>query len=232
MRLLKNSFYALIPARGGSKGIVGKNLHPIIGRPLISYTIEAAKESKYISQIYTSSDSDEILKLSMDSGVNTLRRPHELSSDHASSVDVVYHFLDHLLKINTCPKSYIVFLQPTSPLRSCWHIDNAIELMLEKGADSLVSVCELTKSPYKSFKIGSDGRLESLFDQRMSNFRRQDLDLTYTPNGAIYIFSIQKFLDEGGFPSNGGVPFVMNEMDSLDIDTMDDIFRLERYLNP
>lgn len=222
---------ALIPARAGSKGIIGKNIRKILGKPLIEFTVQAAKTSKYIDEVYISSDSEEILKLGRSLDCRVLKRPDVFADDKASAIDVVKHFIEILNRFNSLYlDELIVYLQPTSPLRTALHIDQAIELMLSRHSSALVSVVELEKSPYKSFKIDGNGKLLSLFDEKLSNARRQDLPVCYVPNGAIYVFSKLDFIKHGGFPSNGSIPYIMSEIDSLDIDVEADILKLEERL--
>lgn len=214
-------FVALIPARGGSKGIPRKNLAKLNGRPLIAYTIEAARASSHIASVYVSSDDDEILSVAADMGCHALRRPNEFATDEATANDVVRHFIDQILPSQE--KAWIVYLQPTSPLRTAGHIDAAIQAITGADETSLVSVRELDVSPFKSFVLDENGRLKSLFDEKLSNMSRQQLPVAYVPNGAIYIFSKDEFLTRGGFPSNGGLPFVMSESESVDIDDLNDM---------
>lgn len=230
MSVNKRPVIGLIPARGGSKGVVRKNLRMIAGKPLIAFTIEAALKSRYIDYVYLSSDDDEILLSGKAMGVNLILRPVEFASDTATANEVVIHFFKEIPEKLIEQDPYIVYMQPTSPLRSAQHIDLALEQMEEQHAHTLVSVVEMAKSPFKSFSLDAKGRLQSIFDEKMSNARRQDLPKTYMPNGAIYIFRMSDFLDRAGFPSNGSVPFVMSEEDSIDIDTEEDIRYLEYVL--
>lgn len=226
----KHPVIALIPAREGSKGVVRKNMRTIAGTPLIAFTIQAALNSRFVDQVYLSSDSDEILAFGKNSGVRLIHRPSEFASDTASAIDVVKHFLGEIPSQLVEENPYILYLQPTSPLRSAKHIDMAMQQMMDQSAHTLVSVVEMAKSPYKSFLIDIDGRLQSIFDEKMSNACRQELPKAYIPNGAIYVFRVSDFLERNGFPSNGGIPFVMSEADSLDIDTEEDIEYLVRVL--
>jgi CMP-N,N'-diacetyllegionaminic acid synthase len=221
---------ALIPARGGSKGVIRKNLRKVSGRVLMDFTLEAAKLSRHVDAVYVSSEDEEILNFARASDVEVICRPAEYASDTASAVEVVTHFINELPSKLRQQDPYIVYLQPTSPLRTSKHIDDALESMVLLNNDKLVSVTGLEASPFKSFKINQDGNLESLFDEEMSNARRQDLPTTYIPNGAIYVFRIFDFIEKGGFPSNGSIPFIMSKNESLDIDTEADIERLEQIL--
>ena len=217
----------LIPARGGSKGIERKNIKNILNKPLLVHTVEAALESQYVDFTYLSSDDDEILSCAEAIGAKPILRPSEFATDSASAVDVVLHFFKEIPKQLIEQDPYIIYLQPTSPLRTSLHIDLAFEKMETLAAHSLISVMEMTKSPYKSFSINVDGRMQSIFNEKFSNARRQDLPKTYLPNGAIYIFRKSDFLNNEGFPSNGSVPFLMSQADSIDIDTEEDIRYLE-----
>lgn len=216
-------FIALIPARGGSKGVARKNLRPIGGKPLIAHTIAAAKSSTYVNEVYVSSDDTEILSLSKQLQCQTITRPAIYAGDEATAVDVVLHFLQQALPDLANENPFIVYLQPTSPLRTAAHLDAAVAMMLAADKRSLTSVVELERSPFKSFTIGADGTLNSLFDEKLSNLGRQSFPKAYAANGAIYIFDCATFLGRQGFPTNGGVPFFMSDADSVDIDTEDDI---------
>jgi CMP-N-acetylneuraminic acid synthetase len=202
----------------------------IAGQPLIAYTIQAAARAVRVDRIYLSSDDEAILSFGRNSGVEAICRPEEYASDSATAMDVVRHFLSVLPDEISRTDPYILYLQPTSPLRTAEHIDQALAEMETKKAHALISVIELAKSPFKSFQIDTHGNLQSLFDERLSNVRRQDLPKAYIPNGAIYVFRLSEFLVRDGFPSNGSLPFVMSDEESVDIDTEDDIRVLERYL--
>lgn len=220
--------FALVPARGGSKGIPRKNLRVVGGKPLVQHTLQAALSAKVVDRVFLSSDDEEILALGASIGVTPVRRPVEFASDTAPATDVVKHFLRTLGDEQLADDPYLVYLQPTSPLRTAAHIDEAFELMRRSGGHTLISVVELEKSPYKTFSIDAQGRMQSLFDERLSNARRQDLPATYLPNGAIYVFRVSDFTSRDGFPSNGSVPYIMTATSSVDVDVEQDIARLER----
>lgn len=230
MALEGRKVIALVPARIGSKGIPKKNLALLGGRPLMYYTVRAATGSKFIDCAFVSSDDSQILELAEALGAQSLRRPGELAGDHATAAQVVNHYIEAVHDKKPEGDPLLVYLQPTSPFRSSAHIDEALIGMLTAGASSLVSVEGLVKSPYKSFKLDSHGRLEALFDERLTNFRRQDLPRCYIPNGAIYVFGLSEFRKKGGFPSNGSWPYVMEKADSVDIDTQTDLELAEKLL--
>lgn len=230
MVLNTNPVIGLIPARGGSKGVPRKNMRVIAGKPLIDFSILAAQQSHYIDSVYVSSDDQAILRHAQTIGATGIVRPDEFASDTASAIEVVNHFIGMLPNALLQEDPYIVYLQPTSPFRTTRHIDEALEQMLAAKARSLVSVTEMEKSPFKMFTLDAKGCLQSLFDEKLSNARRQDLPAVFAPNGAIYVFRVSEFKARGGFPSNGSLPFIMNQEDSLDIDTEDDIRRAEKIL--
>ncbi len=227
---MKHLVIGLIPARGGSKGVPGKNMRRIAGRPLIDFSILAALQSKHINGVYVSSDDPAILRHSQAMGAIGIVRPDEFATDTASAVGVVEHFVGTLSNILIKEDPYIVYLQPTSPIRTARHIDDALEQMWAASAQSLISVSKSESSPFKMFTLNAKGRLYSLFDEKLSNSRRQDLPDVFSPNGAIYVFRVSEFKARGGFPSNGSLPFVMRSNDSLDIDTEDDIYSAEIIL--
>jgi CMP-N,N'-diacetyllegionaminic acid synthase len=230
MALNRTPVIGLIPARGGSKGVPGKNIRKVAGIPLIDFSILAARQSSHIDSVYVSSDDPVILRHAQNVGAIGIVRPDEFATDTASAVGVVEHFIGTLQNTLLQDDPYIVYLQPTSPFRTARHIDHALEQMHNANMHSLISVSNTDKSPFKMFTVDAKGRLQSLFDEKLSNARRQDLPAVFAPNGAIYAFRVSEFRARGGFPSNGSMPFVMNAHDSLDIDTEDDIRRAEMIL--
>lgn len=218
----KNKFHAIIPARKGSKGIKNKNMHDFLGKPLIQHTISAAKESKLLDTITVSTNDQNILDYASKFSIELLKRPDHICQDDSKSDLIIKHFLEFSAINNISKDDYIVFLQPTSPLRSSDSIDQAIRLTNKKKCSSLIGVVESSKTPFKSFLI-KNGRLKSLFDESLLNSPRQDMPKTYHPNGAIYIFQIQIFDDLKTFPNNGSFPFIMSEYESVDIDRMEDL---------
>ena len=143
---MKNKIIAIIPARGGSKGISRKNIKSLAGKPLIAYSIEAALKSKYINSVVVSTEDEEIAKISEKCGAEVIERPEELAKDEKPTIDVIFQVLEILRMKNHTP-DIVVLLQPTSPLRDTEDIDNAIELFLNGGCESVVSVCEVEHPP-------------------------------------------------------------------------------------
>ena len=213
---------ALIPARGGSKGIPRKNLAMLAGRPLVAHTIEAAMQAASISTTYLSSDDEDILEIGRRAGCQTLRRPAEWAGDSSQATDVVSHLISSALA-GVDDDAAIIYLQPTSPMRTARHIDEAVALMQASRNRAVVSVTELEKSPYKSFVLDESGELQSLFEESLSNANRQALPRSFIPNGAIYGFTLGSFRKRRAFPSNGSLPYIMDRQASLDIDTLHDL---------
>jgi CMP-N,N'-diacetyllegionaminic acid synthase len=222
---------AIIPARGGSKGIPHKNTALLNGRPLIDYTIQAALGSRNIGGTYVTSDSDPILEVARRSGTEVIKRPDELSTDTARSESAVKHAVSHMRSVKNIDPQIIVLLQPTSPLRNSEDIDLAFEAFFRSGADALISGAEPKIHPLKQMIIAQDGTLKTLTEDRTTPSRaRQLLPRAFQPNGAIYIIETEAFLRTGLFITDNTIPYFMDESKSIDIDTPDDLDKAERYL--
>ena len=208
------TFLAIIPARGGSKRLPRKNVLDLCGKPLIAWSIEAGLKSKYIDKLVVTSDDEEILDISKKFGANIIKRPDELSSDTATSFDAIKHTIDNIEKYD-----FIVLLQATSPLRYVKHLDEAIELLDEKNADAVVSVCEMDHSPLWSNTLDESLSMEGFLRGEVLNKRSQDLEKYYRLNGAIYICKTEKLLEEKSFfLKNNIFAYVMDKKSSVDID--------------
>lgn len=219
---------ALITARGGSKGIPKKNITKLCGKPLIHWTVESALKSKYIDKIFLSTDSDEIINSVKKFPVEIpFKRPKNLSSDKATSTDVILHFLDWVKK-NGDEYDTLLLLQPTSPFRKSEHIDNSIKKFIGAKALSLISVTENIKSPYLSRKINSKGYIENLFNVK-SEKRRQDIPVTYYINGAIYLMDVKDFQKYKTFQTPKTLSYIMPYYSSIDIDEPMDLKIAELY---
>lgn len=218
---------ALIPARAGSKSIKNKNWVSLKGKPLISYTIEAAVRSSYIQKIIVSSNASEIASICEQyPSIVYHQRTEALSQDYSLTFDAIE---DVIKSFNLNGEDIIILLQPTSPFRTYEHIDKACELFFRAGVESLISVNPMGVSPYKAFKKMDNGLLEPLFTEVFAYMPRQLLPETFAPNGAIYIFSVESALKYGQIPSRGIFPYVMDEKASLDIDVPSDLDRAEIY---
>ena len=179
----------IIPARGNSKGIHKKNIINFSGMPLISYSIKQAARSKYISKIYVSSDSQEILNISSEYGAEQIKRPENISGDYASSETALLHAIQDK-KIDK--NDIVVFLQATSPLRNFVDIDNAIEKLISTKSDSVFSACKI-----EDFFVWErkDSKLKSINYDHNNRKRRQDIPKQFVENGSIYVFKVSTFLN-------------------------------------
>ncbi len=210
----EKSFLAIIPARGGSKRVPRKNVLDLCGKPLIAWSIESGLNSKCIDKVIVSSDDDEILKLSEKFGAETIKRPDDLASDTATTFDAIKHTIDNLEKYD-----YVVLLQPTSPLRNAYHINEAIELLEAKNADAVVSICEMDHSPLWSNTLPEDNSMSNFLRDEILNKRSQDLDTYYRLNGAIYICETNKLLENKSFFLKDNIfAYKMDRKSSIDID--------------
>ncbi|MFJ8457767.1 cytidylyltransferase domain-containing protein [Lysinibacillus xylanilyticus] len=211
---MKPKVLAIIPARGGSKGVPRKNIRELAGKPLIAWTIDEAKKSKYITRLILSSEDSEIIEVAKQYGCEVpFVRPMELAQDATPGIDPVLH------AIQQCPDfDYVVLLQPTSPLRNVEDIDGCIELAIEQHANFCVSVTESEKSPYWMYTI-KNGHLDPLINQDKIAIRRQDLPKSYVLNGAVYVAKVNALVQEKSFLNRNTKPFIMPTMRSFDIDT-------------
>jgi CMP-N,N'-diacetyllegionaminic acid synthase len=222
---------SIITARGGSKGIPRKNIALVGGRPLIDYTIKASLGSHYITDTYVTSDSDEILAVAGKSGARPIKRPAELATDTASSELAIMHAVNQIqAQTGRCPEVFIL-LQPTSPLRDSQDIDKAFETFFEAGADALISGIEPQVNPLKQMIVSEDGSLKTLTDDPTVPFKaRQLLPRAFQPNGAIYIIKTELFIKTELLIGDRTVPFYMDEIKSIDIDTEADIEEVQKII--
>lgn len=206
---------AVIPARGGSKGVPRKNLRVVAGRPLIAWTIEAAQGSRYIDCLIVSSDDPTIIEAARREGCEApFVRPAELARDETPGIDPVLHALRELPGFD-----YVVLLQPTSPLRSAQDIDGCIDRCVAGGVDACVSVSEPDKSPYWMYTFAPDARLVPLLGTAGVGHRRQDLPPVYALNGAVYVARCDTLAKSRSFIGDNTIGYVMPEERALDIDT-------------
>ena len=220
------SILAVILARGGSKRLPNKNLLEINGKPLISWTIEAGMKSSYIDDVVVSSDSEKILKVSNEYGANVIKRPKSLASDFSTS----YESIEHTILNYKGDFNYIILLQPTSPLRNAEHIDGAIDLLIKKDGDAVISINELDYSPQLCGELPSSLSLENFIDEKYNEVRSQDISKFYKVNGAIYLCKKHKLLDEKTFYLSEKIfGYIMPSNVSIDIDNQLD-FDLCQFL--
>ena len=218
---------AIVPARGGSKGIPGKNMVDLNGKPLMQYTFDAAKESKYIDRILLSTDDEKFAEFGRSQGIEVEMRPEELATDTAVMKDVINYHLDRLAEKGYTPDIFIL-LQPTSPLRTVQHIDDALKLLIEdETADAIVSVMDMPHQylPMKIMKMDDSGALKFYQEDGEKYTIRQALPHLYARNGAaIYAVYTDVYRKTGSLYGTRCLPYVMEEEDSVDIDKPFDLF--------
>ncbi len=213
---------AIIPARGGSKGLPGKNIRILNGKPLIAYTIEEALLSRNIGRTIVSTDDEEIAETGRRFGAEVpFLRPAELSSDFSPAIDTVIYTINRLKEDEGYTPDYVCLLQCTTPLKTAFHIDSAIEQLTVSGLDGIVSVCEASSHPYWMQVFNGD-RLEYFMKQEKNILRRQDLPAVYMFNGAIWVVRTSSILEEKSLIVEKQTGYIMNAEDSVDIDTIMD----------
>lgn len=228
------SLLALIPARGGSKGLPNKNILDCAGKPLIEWTITAAKNGNYIDDVLVSTDSEAIAAVAKRAGASVpFLRPNQLATDDSSMLEVAKHAWENHLNAKGEHFDYVVLLQPTSPLRTSDHINDAIEFYFsnrQSDNDTLVSVYQidqkygwLMQSPNESEYI------KFCLEVCTKNPQRQQLKPYYLPNGAIFI--VRGSESGNGFYRGKTIPFIMKASDSIDIDSSNDLKHAETILH-
>ena len=219
-------FIAIVPARGGSKGLPRKNVRPLMGEPLIAHTIRQSLRSELISRTFVSTDSDEIASIAVQHGAEVIWRPSDISGDEATSEQALNHALDELERRESYVPELVAFLQCTSPIRREHDIDRAIETLIDSSSDSLLSVCRFHRFIWR---IKQEAPVSQNYDFR-SRQLRQDLSPEFMENGAIYVFKPWVLRE---FDNRLGGKIQLYEMDyfsSFEIDTMEDFILCEAIL--
>lgn len=215
---------AIIPARGGSKGIPRKNIKRLGDQPLIAYTINAAINSRLIDKVVVSTDDEEIAEITKKYGAEVpFMRPSELAGDHSKAQDVYLHAVEFMRDHYGNAIEKFVVLLPTVPFRTGEHIDSAIELFKKSKAETLISIKKMETPVTWLLKTEERGRITNAgFDAENASGNRQENRSYYVPNGAIYILDYELLKTQGTYYSDNTVGFLMSERDSIDIDTIDD----------
>lgn len=214
---------ALIPARGGSKGIPRKNIRPIAGKPLIAWTIEAALAAQGVGRVVVSTEDEEIAAIARKWGAEVpFLRPDSLATDDAPGIAPVIHAIEALPGHDD-----LILLQPTSPLRGSEHIAELLAFAAEREATSVVSVCEAGKHPAWMYGMDDEGRLHPLMANDAA--RRQDLPAAYALNGAIYWIRTRELMRTRALVGPDTIGFPMDAESSADIDTPLD-WRIAEFL--
>jgi len=222
---------AIIPARGGSKGLPRKNIKPLLGKPLIAWTIEQAKNSKYIDMVVVSTEDKEIAEISKKYGAEVIERPEELARDDSPTFDAIIHVLDYFQNKKEL-FDIVVILEPTSPLRKDNDIDNAIKLFIKNidKADSLISVGEVhLENPYIMKKI-EDGYVKPFIKSEQSIYQRQQLPKVYFPYGVIYLSKIEEFKKYKTVYQERTIPYFIERWQNYEIDDLYDFIAIESIL--
>ncbi|MEG1254894.1 acylneuraminate cytidylyltransferase family protein [Clostridium sp.] len=216
---MENEILAIIPARGGSKGVPRKNIKKLEGKPLIGYTIEAAKNCSSVSRVIVSTEDNEIAEVSKQFGAEIpYLRPSELSGDNSPTIDCILHVINYLKENEDYKPDYVLLLQCTSPLRNSTHVEETIEKLLNSNYDSIVSVCEAEVNPYWANVFQGD-KLKYFIEEGKIITRRQDLPDVYRMNGAIYLIKTDVLIKERTFEPENLMGYIMDSYSSVDIDT-------------
>ncbi|RNB53840.1 acylneuraminate cytidylyltransferase family protein [Brevibacillus gelatini] len=221
------SVLAIIPARGGSKGVPRKNIRDLAGKPLIAWTIEEAIKSKYIDRLIVSTDDEEIADVARQWGCEVpFIRPSELAKDETPGIDPVLHAISKLPGYD-----YIVNLQPTSPLRNVGDIEKCLEQCVKQNANSCVSVTITDKPPYWMYHLSNECELKPVIGGNERVLRRQDAPDIYMLNGAIYVAKTEWLINTKSFLCDDTIGFVMPKERSIDVDTYLDFLFIETILS-
>ena len=220
------TFLAVIPVRGGSKGIPRKNIKPLAGRPLVAWTIEAAKQSEYLDRCVVSTEDAEIKTVAEAWGGEVLDRPEELARDDTPGVEPILHAISVMQKYD-----YVVVLQATSPLRGADDIDACIRQAIEKNAPCCVSVTEAGVSPFWMYKRETDDRMQPLIAlDKEQWYQRQKLPKVYQLNGAVYVVDCDYVRENRTVVGNGFTGYIMPKERSYDIDEPVDFLICEHFM--
>ncbi|SIN78624.1 N-acylneuraminate cytidylyltransferase [Sulfurivirga caldicuralii] len=225
------TFLGVIPARGGSKRLPEKNIRPLAGKPLLGWTAEAALQSKYLDDVLVSTDSEAIAQVARDFGVAVpFMRPTHLATDEASTFSVLRHALSQWEALHG-PVDYVVVLQPTSPLRTAQHIDEAIELAVEKAAGGVASVCPVDHPPEWMNTLSEDGRMDNFLRPQVIGKRSQEFPQQYRLNGAVGISRAENIREGRDFWHTPRLyAYRMDPLHSVDIDSELDFLLAETIL--
>jgi len=229
------TFLAIIPARGGSKGLPRKNIRPLLGKPLIAWTIEQALKSKYLDEVIVSTEDKEISEIAKKFGAKIpFLRPIELAQDDTPTFDVIKHTVEFYKENFNKEFDYIVLLEPTSPLRDSEDIDRCIEVLCNnEEAEAIVSIAKLEgKNPEFNVILNKDNFIRKALDNT-ANFkilRRQDLKDIYFFDGTIYISNTKVLLEKRTFYHEKTLGYIVPKYKSYEIDDYWDFVCVEAIL--
>lgn len=216
----------LIPARGGSKGIPQKNIVPLAGKPLIAHTIQAAKASRYLSRVIVSTDDQAIATVAQEWGAEVpFLRPATLANDTAPAIGVMQHAI-HQLAEDGWQANLIVYLQPTSPLRTTQNIDDCIQRHQQHHAQTVVSVVAVPHhyNPISLFKVAQNGQAQDFIETEQRVLRRQDKPKLYARNGpAVLVLTAKRIMEDKILYGEQTYLYEMKHQESVDIDSPFDL---------
>jgi CMP-N,N'-diacetyllegionaminic acid synthase len=227
------SIIAIIPARGGSKGLPGKNIKELCGKPLIAWSIEAGLGSRYLDEVMVTTDSEEIARIARSFGASVpFIRPAELANDTATSIDVIRHTLNFYENELHKKFDYIVLLEPTSPLREKEDVDKAIEQLLETPrATSVVGICKTeSQNPAFLVKKSPNNFLTGYENKNMTVLRRQDISEVYFFEGSVYVSHTDTLLSKNTFYHESTLGYEFPKWKSIEIDDIDDFIMVEALM--
>lgn len=228
--MAKPRIIGLIPARGGSKGIPGKNLRSLGGKPLLQLAHEAAMGSGVVERVILSTDSEEIAALGRKVGIEVpFLRPPEFAQDDTPMIAVLKHMIEHLRAGGDVPDA-IMILQPTAPLRRAEHLRKAGELLVPEEVDSVVGVTEIPQhyAPHYAMKVTPEGRLTHYLPDSASIKRRQDVPKAYSRDGTVYLFRLSTLEKYNDIYGANCIPLVVPSDETLNLDTPEDWEQAER----
>lgn len=226
------TFLAIVPARGGSKGLPGKNIKELCGKPLIAWSIESGLKSKYLDEVIVTTDSKDIANIAKQYGASVpFLRPDVLASDTATSFDAIKHTIEFYKNEFAKEFDYIVLLEPTSPLREARDINIAIEQLFNSNADSIVGICK-TEDQNPAFLVFKNEKdfISGYENHDMKVLRRQDIKDVYFFEGTIYISKTDVLLNKKTFYHENTIGYVVPKYKSLEIDDIDDFIMVEAIM--
>ena len=226
------SCLAIILARGGSKGLPGKNIKTLCGKPLINWTIEQGLQCSFVTDLIVSTDCEILASVASKAGAEVpFLRPLNLALDTSSSIDSIIHAIDYLDGLGRT-YNYVLLLEPTSPLREVNDLEESFSLMINNNLESLVSVSEATTNhPNYMFTINDNHRMVPFSNNQNSNgLRRQDLEPCFFLDGSIYFSTTKSLINNSGFYHKNTYAFVLPKWKSLEIDDFDDFLMVEALM--
>lgn len=223
---------AVVPARGGSKGLPGKNIRVVAGKPLLAWSVEAGLQSRYVDHLIVSTDSPEIAEVARAHGARVpFLRPAHLASDAAGHVEVMLHAVDWMETKGSFLADYMVMLEPTSPLRDAQDVDTALEAMEARAEnEALVGVCRVESGHPAFLCRREEGFIRPFEGERFVFKRRQELDDLYFFEGSVYISKVPSFRSRLSFYHERTIPFEVPKWKSFEVDDHVDLLLIERLL--